>query len=171
MGVVARAKQSRDGDGDEKGGEACGRDACGGIGGGTWVHAIMANVEGPLYLAVSQPTGDRIDLVNLKLRLNRLKKISGGFASKEATSLDASVSVQKVATRGARNDSTKERHPRDTPPFLRGAIGEVDRSRDVGSVGGGTPRGWCPSRIPSRARHSRRSLDSRLLVGLANRAD
>ena len=32
VGVVARAKQSRDGDGDEKGGEACGRDACGGIG-------------------------------------------------------------------------------------------------------------------------------------------
>ena len=44
-GVVARAKQSRDGDGDEKGGEACGRDACGGIGGGTWVHAIMAMLK------------------------------------------------------------------------------------------------------------------------------
>jgi len=59
-GVVARAKQSRDGDGDEKGGEACGRDACGGIGGGTCVHAIMANVEGPLYLAVSHGVTESI---------------------------------------------------------------------------------------------------------------
>ena len=63
-------------------------------------------------------------------------------ASKEATSLDASVGVQKVARRSAPNDSTRKTpQKKDTPQcgmssFLRGAIGEVDRSRDVGSVGG-----------------------------------
>ena len=40
-GGCRAGEASRDGDGDEKGGGACGRDACSGIGGGTWVHAII----------------------------------------------------------------------------------------------------------------------------------
>jgi len=56
-GGCRAGEASRDGDGDEKGGGACGRDACGGIGGGTWVHAIILVCT---MLKDSQPS-DSID--------------------------------------------------------------------------------------------------------------